>query len=101
MMIKSQGKIKMASTFNLGKGENNQVVKTKELGTVKTDGTKVRCGVDVKLSKNYQSVGISCQVEFPTTKDKADIAAKKAWTFVEEQLSEQMDEANKLLDKLA
>jgi hypothetical protein len=99
-MIKSQGKIKMASTFNLGKGDNT-VVKTKELGTVVTDGTKVRCGVDVKLSKNYQSVGISCQVEYPTTAAAAEKAAKKAWLFVEEQLGEQMEEANKLLDKLS
>ena len=99
MTIK-HGKIRQMSTFKLGKEDNSKVV-SKDVGTSVTDGTKIRCGVDVKLSKNYQSVGVMCEIEYPTTKENAEKAAKKAWAFVEEQLSEQMEEANKLLEKLA
>lgn len=96
-----QAKVTLHKELKFGKNDKDSTPVTKALKAVTTDGTVVSVGNELKFSKNFQSVGISCGVQYPTTKDKIEQAFEKAWGICGDQMSEQIEEARALLRKIS
>jgi hypothetical protein len=96
-----QAKITVQKELKFGKNDRDaqRVVKSGKI--VDTDGTVVIVGNELKCSQNYQSVGITCGVHYPTTKAKIDQAFEEAWSICGDQMAAQMKEAQTLLRKIS
>jgi hypothetical protein len=61
---------------------------------------RVKVQVDIKLSRNYQSAGVSGGMEFDTKPELVDESIHKAQKKVREALLDEVGEVSKILDTL-
>ena len=64
------------------------------------DQAVLKVGVDVKLSRNYQSCGISAGMEFTTKAASVDVTLPKAFQKIRDSLRPQIEAASNLLNDL-
>jgi hypothetical protein len=96
-----QAKITVQKELKFGKNDKDAERVVKAIKAVDTDGTVVIVGNELKFSKNFQSVGITCGVQYPTTRNKIKQAFEEAWEICGDQMSEQVEEARELLRKIS
>jgi hypothetical protein len=61
---------------------------------------KVRVGIDIKMSRNYQSAGMTAGIEFTTSASKAAAAIPSALTKVRKLAEEELQVISRALNEM-